>query len=198
MKNFKGFARDGKEYHGSTAGHEQRLDDLLGRHKNEAYRLAFNLARNDEEAQELVQEASYRALCAWETFDPVQSFKGWYLTIVKNLFLDTRKALSRKLNISLYTPVGRNGDRCLADVLADEETGFLEQLEQLERTQDIRSSLKTLRPEHREVLTLCDLEGRGYENAAREAGVTVGTMKSRLSRARGALRRVMFRKGYRG
>ncbi|MDD5656231.1 MAG: sigma-70 family RNA polymerase sigma factor, partial [Elusimicrobia bacterium] len=133
MKTCKSFARDGKGNDVRTAGREGRFERLLRRHARRAYQFAYRLAGNSEDARELVQEASYQALRYWERYEPLDAFLGWYLTMLKRLFLDSRKSAAFRLNVSLNLPGGQAAAGCLEEVLADGEPGPQEQLERQER-----------------------------------------------------------------
>jgi RNA polymerase sigma-70 factor (ECF subfamily) len=187
MKTCKSYARDGKELKAQTTSREETLDSLLRRHEQKAHQFACSLARDPEEAKELVQEASYKALRHWKKCDPLKSFAGWYLTIVRNLFLDSRRASKRTM--SLNAPIENQEAGGLLEILADGGIGVLEQLERYELAEAARQSLKALDKKYRTVVRLCDLEGMSYEGAARKLGIPLGTMRSRLFRARTALRR---------
>ncbi|MFA6093666.1 MAG: sigma-70 family RNA polymerase sigma factor [Elusimicrobiota bacterium] len=161
---------------------------MLEENRPFAWNFAYGLAKNPVDAEELVQEAAYRILQNKECYDPVQSFKSWYLTIVKNLYLDGCKLMSRRATASLDSTAG-DGKHSLMDVLRDPAPGPLEQLLRQERIEAVRALLEDLSVQYREVLTLCDIEGLGYEEAARKLRLPCGTVRSRLSRARALLRR---------
>ena len=189
MKTCKSYERAGKELHSRTAGLDETLDSLLRRHEGKARQYAYSLAGNSDEAMELVQQAGYKVLRHWKGYDPVRSFQSWYLTIVKNLFKDARRRSASVRMVSLDTVVGQDENLTLAEVLPDGEAGLLEDLERRETIKAARRSLLTLKEGSRAVLTLCDIEGMGYEDAARKLGLPTGTVRSRLSRARAAIRR---------
>jgi RNA polymerase sigma-70 factor (ECF subfamily) len=189
MKTCKSFARDGKEGNARTAGREGNLDDLLQRNAKLAYNFAYRLAGNVDEAEELVQQASYQVLRHWESYDPLQAFQTWYLTMVKRLFIDIRRSLVYHAAVPLTARVGKEDGRELAEVLADGEPGPLEQLERGEEVAAAQQSLARLNERHRAVLTLCDIECLSYEEAGEILGLPTGTVRSRLSRARAMLRR---------
>lgn len=182
MKTCKSYERDGKGDGAGTAS----LEWLLQRHEDHARQFAYSLAGNSDEAKELVQQASCRALKHWKRYDPLKSFQSWYLTIVRNLFLDGRLAQNRA--VSLDAPV-RDDERGLLGVLADGGIGVLEQLERQELAQAVRESLAALDTKYRAVVRLCDLERMPYVEAADKLGIPLGTLRSRLSRARAAMRR---------
>lgn len=187
MKTCKSYERAGKEPKAQTASRDEKLESLLRSHEAQARQFASGLARNPEEAKELVQAASVQVLRHWEKRDPLKSFSAWYLTIVRNLFLDGRRAAKR--NVSLDAPIEDQEAGGLLEILADGGLGILEQLERHEVTEAARKSLKALGKKYRTVVRLCDLEGMKYEDAARKLGIPLGTLRSRLSRARAMLRR---------
>lgn len=189
MKTCKSYERAGKGLNSRTAGSEAMIDDLLRRHEEQARDFAYSLAGNSEEAKELVQEASYKVLLNWHRYDPVGSFQSWYLTIVKNLFRDARRRVAGGRFLSLDAPVACSEDLSLSEVIADGEEGLLEQLENRETEKAARRALRALGKSHRAALTLCDIDGMRYEEAARKLGLPIGTLRSRLCRARAALRR---------
>ncbi|MBI3552603.1 MAG: RNA polymerase sigma factor [Elusimicrobia bacterium] len=189
MKTCKSYERAGKGSNSRTAGSGDTLDTLLRSHEGEARQFAYELAGDSEEAKELVQAASYRVLRYWESYDPVRSFQSWYLTIVKNLFKDTRRRASRERMLSLDAPLNMDGSLSLGDTLGDGQVGIPEQMERREGVTAVRRTLKSLKKDYLAVVTLCDIEGMRYQDAARKLGLNVGTVRSRLCRARAALRR---------
>ena len=189
MKTCKSYEKAGKGLNDRTAGLDVTFDSLLRRHQGHARRFAYSLSGNLDEADELVQQAGYKALRHWKSYDPMRSFESWYLTIVKNLFKDARKRLLSGNFVSLDTPLGHGEDLSFADSLPDREVGLFEQLEKREAAEAVRRCLFALRQNYQAVLTLCDIEGMPYEDAAHKLGLPSGTVRSRLSRARAALRR---------
>ncbi len=189
MKTCKSYERAGKGSKSRTAGLEENLESLLREHEGEARQFAYKLAGNSDEAEDLVQEASYRVLRAWESYDPVKSFQGWYLTIVKNLFRDARRSFYRRRVISLDAPMKGEWDRSVGEAFADGEAGIPEQIEKRETARAVRRAVTKLEKNYQAVITLCDMEGVRYEDAARKLRLSVGTVRSRLRRARALLSR---------
>ena len=164
----------------------ERFVDEYGDH---AYSFAFSLCGNQPDADELVQEAFVKILDRSERFDDKQSLESWYMTVMKNLFLDGRRRWERKNGVSLDAPVGDVGDMTVADCVADDrEEAALTRLERAETAGLVRRALAKLPPDARAILTLVDIEGKGYEEAAIVLDCPLGTIRSRISRARDALR----------
>jgi RNA polymerase sigma-70 factor (ECF subfamily) len=157
-----------------------------------AYRFAYHLCGDPEEAKELVQEALCRVLRHWDRYDPGRPLESWFFTILRHVFLDGRRLASRRLTSSLDAPPP--GARCpWEELLPDAQEPALERLEREEAARLAARALEGLRYEHRAVLHLCDGQGLRYEEIARVLKVPVGTVRSRISRARIALRAALAR-----
>jgi RNA polymerase sigma-70 factor (ECF subfamily) len=189
MKNYKSFKRDAKRNAGQTASREETIGKLIDENQERAYAFAYNLAKGSDEARDLVQEANFRVLRSWNQYDPLRSFTAWYLTIIRNAFLDERESAGKIRTVPLCGFVEEGGGMSPADFLADGEMSAEERLEKEETARETREVLKALQKPHRDILTLCDIEGRNYAEAAKITGVSIGTIKSRLNRARKAFRR---------
>lgn len=158
-----------------------------------AYDFAWQLCGSQEEAKELVQAAFVRAFDGWDTYDASQPFKTWLLCILRNLYLDGRKSLERRRTLSLDVEVPDSGGLTFADTTADPtEEAVLDRLERDRRAEDVSRALSELSPEHREILTLCDMEGLTYEAAGAVLGSPLGTIRSRMARARAALKKKLL------
>jgi RNA polymerase sigma-70 factor, ECF subfamily len=144
-------------------------------HLDAAYNLARFLMRNDQDAEDIVQEAASRAFRFFDSFRGENS-RAWFLSIVRN---------------TAFTVLKRN--RMNEDtVVFDEELhgGQIPALDagiELDRAQDrqmVRAAIEQLPAEFREAITLRELEGMSYKEIADIAGVPIGTIMSRLARAR--------------
>ena len=159
------------------------VDDPLA-HADALYNLARYLTRDPGEAEDLVQETYARALQARERYAPGSDLRAWLYRILRNAFLDRRRRERRNPTESGYDTVAESG-------LAAEEAplrGDIE-LERMRRLvgEEIEQALLSLGADARTVVLL-DLEGLAEAEIAMVMGCAVGTVKSRLSRARAALR----------
>jgi RNA polymerase sigma factor (sigma-70 family) len=149
-------------------------------HLDAAYNLAHWLTRDNHDAEDIVQEAYMRAYKRFSTFTGVNG-RAWLLTIVRNCSYDLLR---------------RNGTRSRDDAF-DEEVHIMSTttacnpeaaLLREERAELVRNALTDLPPEHREILILREMEELSYSEIAGIMGVPLGTVMSRLSRARDRLR----------
>jgi len=158
-------------------------DEALG-HADALYDLARHLTRNDADAADLVQETYAHALRAADQFQPGTHLKAWLLRILRNAFLTTRRREGR-------APPGGNVEAELARPDEEGDAWLRGDLE-LERMRhivgaEIEAALAQLSEEARTVILL-DLDGLTEAEMAHVIGCPPGTVKSRLSRARAALR----------
>jgi RNA polymerase sigma-70 factor (ECF subfamily) len=166
---------------------QRRFELLALRHLDAAYNLARWLAGNGTDAEDVVQEAylrAYRFFDSWQGGD----FRVWLLTIVRNSFLTwVRENRSSRLEfVADDTERAAGGEETLwGQAPKDPETLLLQNLDAAAVTRLVEG----LPHEYREVLVLRELEDLSYREIAEVAGVPIGTVMSRLTRARALLRR---------
>jgi RNA polymerase sigma-70 factor (ECF subfamily) len=171
-----------------TAGMER----LVTEYGERAFQFAYRLTGNAEDARELVQEAFYRVLRNWDGYDHNQPLENWFFTILRHLFLDGLRRYDRANVLSLDAPQ-EEADEEFAEILEDRADVLLEALEREESGRSVRRAFQRLTAEHRAALTLADLDGMTYEEIAKVLRCPVGTVRSRVSRARDALKRLLTR-----
>jgi RNA polymerase sigma factor (sigma-70 family) len=165
----------------------QHLKSILtGPELSELRGFGFRLTANWPEAEELVQVACFKALRSAAIYDQRRALLGWLKAILRNAFYDeTRHA---RLGVSLTLPVCGDGDFTLGDTLEGLDVPVEERLEREGGTAALLEAIADLPRPSRRAVTLCDLEGMTYEDAASRLGIAVGTVRSRVSRARQVLR----------
>src|SRR3954466_6453323 len=156
-------------------------DDVL-RHLDAAYNLARWLSRNEHDAQDIVQESMLRAVRFGEQ-QRGESARAWLLQIVRNT---CHTWLAR--NRTKGSPLEAMDDA--AEAVSDGDSPELA----LQRRQDegaVRRAIELLPAEFREVIVLREIEGLSYKEVAQVASVPIGTVMSRLSRARERLKELL-------
>lgn len=167
------------------------FEELVRLYQNKVYTLCVRLAGNYNDAQDLAQEAFIRAYRAIGSFRNEADFGTWIYRIAVNVWLNVRRKNDGQPMVYLDEPYqGEEGAVARRDLAA--ATGDpLQELEEKEFRGLVRVALDGLSEEHRTVLVLRDMEGYSYEDISRMQGCSLGTVKSRLNRAREAMRRRM-------
>jgi len=147
----------------------------------------YRLVDNGEDALDVVQEAFLHAYQSLESFKGDALFFTWLYRIAVN----TAISLRRKKRVLVRIDMGTNGEGGLdpSDPSDSSQPGHA--IEQVEEEQKLYRALARLSPEHRTVLVMKELEGQKYEDMADTLGVPIGTIRSRLHRARLELRELL-------
>jgi RNA polymerase sigma-70 factor, ECF subfamily len=148
------------------------------------YNFAHWLTQNREEAEDLVQETYAKALKGFRSFQQGTNFRAWIYQILRNTFLTSRTGLKSALSVSLDEDAEPQNLPASSDT---PETLLLQRSDQ----QLIQEALGELPVAYREVLLLCEFEEMSYQEISATLAIPIGTVMSRLSRARGALRDVV-------
>lgn len=165
------------------------LERAIEQYGKATYNFAFRLTRNDADARDLTQEAFIRVYRAWRSFKPGTSFLSWIYRIVTNLHRDE---LRRKKGRYLEEipddnePQAFGGSRPLAIEPIDE---YVEG----QLSEPVSKALDDLPPDQRQIVVLADIEECSYQEIAEIVGCSIGTVRSRLHRARGQLRKLVNR-----
>lgn len=145
------------------------------------YNFAHWLTQNRDEAEDLVQETFAKALKGFSSFQPGTNFRAWLYRILRNTFLTSRSGLKAAATV----PLDLEGDEeILPATKSTPESILLDRLDQ----QMVRAALDQLPVHYREILLLCEVEEMSYQEISSTLAVPMGTVMSRLSRARRALR----------
>jgi RNA polymerase sigma-70 factor, ECF subfamily len=159
-------------------------------HADRAYAFATALCGNEDDAKELVQAAFVKAMDRPERLPAPEQFGSWFLTVLKHIYIDAGRSLERRSTQSLEIPLGPG--LSVADSVADErERDPSREFERMESDAAVRTAIGRLPPDQRAALLLVDLEGYGYDEAARALDCPAGTLRSRLFRAREGLKAIL-------
>jgi len=144
------------------------------------YSHAFWLCRNHAEAEDIVQETLSKALRAFDSFQTGTNFKAWIFRILRNTFLTSRTAIATSRTVFLE-------DHLDQIEVSDAGPTPEEILIHLDNQAAVSQALEDLHPQLREVLLLCEVEGLKYKEIAMILDIPIGTVMSRISRARRTL-----------
>jgi len=168
------------------------LEELVRLYQNKVYALCVHLTGNHIDAQDLAQEAFIRAYRSLGSFRNEADFGTWMHRITVNMWLNLRRKNSAHQPVVYLDEPYQGGDGGeIRREIAGEDGDPLQLLEEKEYRGLVRTALGTLSEEHRAVLVLREIEGYSYEEVSQMLGCSLGTVKSRLSRAREVMRRTM-------
>jgi RNA polymerase sigma-70 factor (ECF subfamily) len=148
------------------------------------YNFAHWLTQDRAEAEDLVQETYLKALKGFTSFQQGTNFRAWMYKILRNTFLTSRTGLKVSMTVSLDD----EDDPVAEPAIAETPESVL--LAHVDR-QAIENALEKLPVKFREIILLCDVEEMSYQEIADTLTIPIGTVMSRLSRARKAMRELL-------
>ncbi len=169
-------------------GDRTSFDLLVRRHYTLVYNTAYRILGDASTAEDATQAAFIRAFRSLPRFRGSSAFSTWLYRIVSNVCLDTLRA--RKDNVTSID-VAFDGEDSHERPLPDSDTEPAAVFEQTERQRAVHRAISVLSEDHRMVLVLYDISGFSYEEVAAILEMPLGTVKSRLNRARIALKDIL-------
>ena len=162
---------------GQPSGFEELAMPLF----DSLYNFASWLVHNKSHAEDLVQETYLKALRGFASFQPGTNFRAWMFRILRNTFLSSCSTLDRRLTVEIDSE---------EDVPVPPATSTTPESLVIERSQQnaVWSAIEQLPVTFREVLLLCDVEDASYREISEILSIPIGTVMSRLARARKAVR----------
>jgi RNA polymerase sigma-70 factor (ECF subfamily) len=145
------------------------------------YNFASWLVHNKSTAEDLVQETYLKALRGFASFQPGTNFRAWMFRILKNTFLSSRSTFGQRMNVEIDA---EDDAPVLPATSATPESLLIERCQE----DAVRNAIETLPVIFREVLLLCDVEDASYREISEILSIPIGTVMSRLARARRAVR----------
>lgn len=171
------------------------LERFIEDYAEQGYQFAFHLCGNAEDARELVQEAFYRLIRKWDQYDHSQPLDSYFVIILRNLYFDGTRKYDKRHFVSLDAASGgEEGEgESFSELIADaREEDLLGRLERKETVEGVQAALRSLSPEHRAILELSDVQNLKYGQIMEVLDCSLGTVRSRLCRARKAFRKALL------
>lgn len=145
------------------------------------YNFARWLAQDSHDAEDLVQETYLKALRSFASFQCGTNFRAWMFQILRNTFLSSRTKLDRRMTVAMDSE--QDGPEVAVDIKTPETI-----LMNRSNSHLVQCAIDDLPVHYRETLLLCDVEEMSYQEIAEVLSIPIGTVMSRLARARKAVR----------
>ncbi|MCW5936322.1 MAG: sigma-70 family RNA polymerase sigma factor [Fimbriimonadaceae bacterium] len=176
-----------------TADEQTRFEELVAGSYAKVYHLAYRLSGDRNDAEDLTQEAFFRAYRGFPAYEGDKPFENWIFRIVTRLFLDLNRARRRRVKTVSYDAPLRldSAENSVQFDSPDPAPTPDEAVLRGEIDEKLERSLTYLTPEQRRLVWLADVEGVSYKEIAEMTGAPVGTVRSRLHRAHRRLRQIL-------
>jgi len=174
----------------ARAGDRHAFDQIVAQHEKLVYGLAYRLTGNHDDAMDIGQEAFIRVYQRLGEFRGESSFETWLRRIVANACFDELRKRKRQRLVSLDEPLEVD-DGEMGRQFADPGEGPHEAAERAETQRLVQEAILRLDEDYRIVLVMRDIHDLSYEEIAATLGLRLGTVKSRLNRARAALKDIL-------
>lgn len=173
--------------HRAKQGDMLAFEELILQHEKIVYNLALRMMNYSEDAKDISQEVFLKAYRSLSNFDERSAFSTWLYRITHNTCIDEMRRRKGKQSYSLEEEL-ENEEGSMQRQIADEGDTPEESLLREEQKSEILQALDTLTEEHKMAIILRDVKGLSYEEIAEIQELSLGTVKSRISRARNQLK----------
>ena len=177
----------------AKAGDQDAFAQLVRDNEKRVYNLALRMVGDPDDALDLSQEAFLNAWKGLGGFKGDSAFSTWVYRLASNVCLDFLRAKKRRQE--LVDPAHSLDDQDASTPPVDEGLRPDEQLERKERSASLHRALGDLPDHHRQILVMRELSGLSYQEISQVLKLDLGTVKSRLTRARTALRKLLLADG---
>jgi|YNPNPStandDraft_1061719.scaffolds.fasta_scaffold92898_2 RNA polymerase sigma-70 factor (ECF subfamily) len=172
---------------------QAEFEALAVQHRPELYRMALQITRNPDEAEDLVQETFLRAFSRFHQFEPGTNFRAWARRILTNAHINRYRHERRGPSFIGLDDMTAQEDFHLSGENAAREDQPERAIFDRLQSEEVEEAVRGLPEEFRQVLVLSDIEDFSYEQISRVLSIPIGTVRSRLFRARRRLRQRLTR-----
>ena len=177
----------------SKAGDRQAFSALVEKYQSKIINMSYGMLSDQEDAYDAAQEVFIKVFRSIDSFEEKSSFSTWIYRITVNVCNDMLRKRQRKISaLSLSSTADGDEEKVLE--IKDDAPTPQDTAETNETQLEVRRAISELSDEYKTVITLFDLEGLSYDEISSIINVPVGTVKSRLSRARSALKKNLLKK----
>lgn len=177
----------------AKAGDQAAFEQLVVENQNRVYSLALRMLGDPEDAQDAAQEAFLNAWRALPTFKGESSFSTWVYRLTSNACIDHLRRRKRRREVEAASLTGEEGERDWEP--ADHQADPALQTERRMAQEAVEEALQALPDHQREILVMRELSGLSYQEIGQVLELDLGTVKSRIARARLALKKILTAEG---
>jgi RNA polymerase sigma-70 factor, ECF subfamily len=177
----------------AQSGDNEAFAELVGRYQNKIYRLARNITQSNEDAEDVLQETFLKAYSHLDGFQRNSKFYTWIVRIAVNESLMKLRKRKSDRTVPLDEPLD-TGEEAVAREIAVWDDNPEQRYSREEMQEILEEAVEDLKPDFRTVFVLRDIEELSTEETAEALGISIPAVKSRLLRARLALREKLTRK----
>ena len=185
-----GFGSQGLVRFGASSSQDDQpsagFEELAMPQFDSLYNFAHWLVHNSSDAEDLVQETYLKALRGFASFQRGTNFRAWMFQILRNTFLSSRSKLDRRMTVAM------DSEEDGPELAVDTETPEMILMNR-SNSQLVQRAIDDLPVHYRETLLLCEVEEMSYQEIAEILSIPIGTVMSRLARARKAVRNSLLR-----
>ena len=174
-------------------GDMQSFEELMYQYEKKVYNVALRVFKNPEDAKDISQDVFIKIYKNLDKFDNKSSFSTWIYRITTNTCIDELRKRKGKETVSIDNDNEYDEGRFKRE-FADNEPTPEEKVISKEGESEIIKSMNTLSDEHRTIIVMRDIEGLSYTEISEIIGVSIGTVKSRISRARLQLKNIILKR----
>jgi len=169
------------------------FESLISKYQKTIYNIAYQFVQNQEDANDLSQDAFVKAFQSIKKFRGDCSFSTWLYRIVKNVFLDECRSSSGKMR-ALESPLQEEGGNLQAPAQLHHADDQLKSMEKKDLQEMVQRAIRELPLKFQLPIILYDIQNFSYQEISEITNASVGTVKSRLNRARKLLRKIILKK----
>ena len=176
----------------ARAGDQRAFRELVRRYQQKVYGIAFGMLRNADDAMDVTQEAFIKVHRYLDNFKGTSSFYTWVYRITVNLSIDHMRKHKKATVLDFDEAIAH--DEETPDEIVPSTTGMnpVKNLDRQEMRHMIDTALDTLSPAHRAVILMREVQGLSYKEIAEVTEISIGTVESRIFRARTKLRAILL------
>ncbi|HYE83248.1 MAG TPA: sigma-70 family RNA polymerase sigma factor [Clostridia bacterium] len=171
----------------SQSGDVESFELLISSYDKRAYNIAYRIMGNEEDAKDMAQEALLRVFKSIKDFKGQSAFSTWLYRIVTNVCLDELRRRKNDKYVPLESTVQTDNGELHMELCSDKETPE-SAYERVEQRELITKAIRELNDEYKSVIVLRDIQGFSYDEISNMLDCSLGTVKSRINRARTMLR----------